>query len=153
MAASRKDRPLSQVGREHLQACTQLVASTPELMQATAEAFRLLSPADIRRANSSTENASNLLYATVEDFLSGSPPGEALSYVFHASIFAAALHAGADGPLVMMAGESAASNLAFMLFMALEAEDYDFILAGAAADTLDHFGDILGQAYYNAEAT
>ena len=152
MAASRKDRRLRQIGREHLRSCVKLVARTPELKQATAEALQLLAPADIHRANSSAENAASLLYAIVEAVLSDSPVGEAESYVFHASIFTAAFLVDQDGPLVTMAGESAASNLAAMLIMALKAEKYDFILAGAA-DILDRFGDLLGQAYYNAEAT
>jgi hypothetical protein len=101
----------------------------------------------MRRACSTTENAARLLNAVLEAMLQGSLPGPAASYVFHASIFAAVLQAGVDGPLVSMAGESAATNLTEMMLMALQSENYDFILQGAG-DMLDQFGNMLGQAYY-----
>jgi hypothetical protein len=151
MTAFRKTRPLRQVGRDHLQACTEIVASTPELMKATATAVRSLPKSEIRRASASKEDAASLLYAIVEAFLSGSLPGEAVSYVFHASIFTAALEIGTEGPLLDMAGESAADNLSFMLLMALDCEQYEFIFGGAA-DVLDKLGRALDKAYYNAQA-
>ena len=140
-------RPVEEIGREHLRLCVGLAASTPELQQATSTAARSLSTADMRRACSSKEDAANLIYATLETLLQGSPPGPAASYIFHASIFAAALYAEADEPLVPMAGESAADDLAEMMLMALQSENYGFILQGAG-DMLDRFGDMLGQAYY-----
>ena len=151
MAAFRKTRPLRQVGRDHLAKCAELVASSPGLITATAMACRILSPADIRRASTSTDDAADLLYAIVEAFLSGSLPGEDVSYVFHASIFTAALDIEPDGHLIEMAGRSAADGLTMMLLMALEHENYEFML-GPASDILDNFGHALGQTYYNAQA-
>lgn len=152
MAAFRKARPLDQIGREHLQLCQDVVEQAGGLLEATATAARSLQISDIRRACSSTENSGHLLYPIVEAMVEGSSPGFAVSFVFHASIFAAALRADVDEPLLPMAGESAAQDLAMMLLMALESENYDFILQGAG-DMLDQFGDMLGQAYYQVEAS
>jgi hypothetical protein len=152
MAASRKARPLDQIGREHLNLCLDLMPRAGGLLEATAEAARSLLLSDIRRACSSTENSAHLLYPIVEAVVQGSPPGPAASFVFHASIFAGALRADVDEPLLPMAGRSAAQDLALMLLMALESGNYEFILQGAG-DMLDQLGDMLGQAYYKAEAS
>ena len=152
MAVFRKARPLDQIGREHLQLCQDLAERTGGLLEATATATRSLPLSDIRRACSSDENSGRLLYPIVEAMVQGSSPGFDVSFVFHASIFAAALRADVDKPLLPMAGESAAQDLAMMLLIALESEDYEFILQGAG-DMLDQFGDMLGHAYYKVEAS
>jgi len=152
MAALRNARPLDQIGREHLQLCQELVSRTGGLLEATATAARSLRIPDIRRACSSAEDSAHLLHPIVEAMVQGSPPGTEASFVFHASIFAAAQRANVDEPLLPMAGESAAQDLALMLLMALDSEDYEFILQGAG-DMLEQFGDMLGQAYYGVEAS
>jgi hypothetical protein len=152
MATFRKARPLDQIGRQHLQLCQDAAERSGGLLEATATAARSLLISDIRRACSSAENSAHLLYPIVEAVVQGSSPGPAASFVFHASIFAAALRAGVAEPLLPMAGGSAAQDLAMMLLMALESEDYEFILQGAG-DMLDQFGDMLGQAYYKVEAS
>ena len=152
MAVFRNPRPLDQVGREHLQLCQDLVPRTGGFLEAMAAAERSLRISDIRRACSSAENSASLLYPIVEAMVQGSPPGTEASFVFHASIFAAALRADVDEPLLPMAGQSAAQDLAMMLLMALDAGDHEFILQGAG-DMLEQFGDMLGQAYYGVEAS
>jgi len=152
MARARAKRTPGQIGREHLRVCADIVDSAPDLMQATPAAASSLTVADIRRAGSSQENAASLLYPVVEAFLQGSPPGPDVSYVFHASIFVAALVAEVEEPLAPMAGESAAQDLTQMMMMALEAEAYEFILQGAG-DMLERLGDMMGKAYYKIEAS
>jgi hypothetical protein len=152
MAALRNARPLDQIGRKHLQLCQELVSRTGGLLEATAAAAKSLRIPDIRRACSSAEDSARLLHPIVEAMDQGSPPGSEESFVFHASIFAAALRADVDEPLLPMAGESAAQDLALMLMLALDSEDYEFVLQGAA-DMLERFGDMLGQAYYGVEAS
>ena len=93
MAAFRSDRPLGQIGRDHLQLCADLVDGTGELMQATSAAVESLSDRDIRRACASAENSATLLNARLDAFLQGTLPGPAVSFVFHASIYTAALRA------------------------------------------------------------
>ena len=117
MAVFRNPRPLDQVGREHLQLCQDLVPRTGGFLEAMAAAERSLRISDIRRACSSAENSASLLYPIVEAMVQGSPPGTEASFVFHASIFAAALRADVDEPLLPMAGQSAAQDLAMMLLM------------------------------------
>jgi hypothetical protein len=151
MALARaKLRTLEDISREHLRVCEDIVNTTPNLMRATSAAARSLRAADIRRAASSNENAARLRSAALTAFIQDSPPDPAVSYVFHASIFTAALQAGVNEPLAPMAGESAALDLMVMMFMSLESWSYKFTLQ--ASDMLDQLGDTLGQPYYRVIA-
>jgi hypothetical protein len=152
MPPARAKQTLADIGREHLQLCAEIVGTTPGLMQATSAAARSLRAADIRQAATSMENTASLLSAVPDALFHGSPPGLTVSYVFHASIFVAALQAGADEPLAPMAGNSAALYLTHMMLTALKSGSYEFILGGAG-DMLDKFGDVLGQAYYKVQAS
>jgi hypothetical protein len=121
-------------------------------MQATSAAARSLRAADIRQAATSMDNTVSLLSADTDALFQGSPPGLTVSYIFHASIFVAALQAGADEPLVSTAGNSAALYLTHMMLTAIKSGSYEFILGGAG-DMLDRFGDVLEQAYYKVQAS
>ena len=152
MTPARPKQTLADISRDHLRLCAEIVGTTPGLMRATSSAARSLRAADVRQAASSMENAVSLLGAVSETFFQGSSPGPAVSFVFHASIFVAALEAGVDEPLAPMAGGAAALDLTLMMLTALKSGSYEFIL-GSAGDMLDQFGDMLGQAYYKVLAS
>lgn len=142
---------MTDLGRGHFAASRALAAVSDDLAEAVAVASRWLTRTTLRAADASESAAAALLNAEIEAMVEADREGESLGFaarfVFHGSIFTAALGNGLTGPLTRRAGELAAMDLQAALLSGLRTGEHRVAYC-REAQVLDRIGEALDIAGY-----